>query len=358
MRNRYVVFSGVRQVDILEEVLPDTPPSGTLLVRSEYTFISAGTELANLTGQEPKVFQPGSWCAYPWRPGYAQVGRVCAVGAGAACDWAVGERVFTLGAHADYALRTAKDLVIRVPDGLDPLLAVASRMAGVAAAAIVAKPPDWFAGGWVAVCGLGMVGNLAAQCCRILGARVVGIDPLEARRRLATQCGIDRVVPAGPGAAEAVRAAIGGEAPHLVIEATGRSDVAVQAIELVADHGHVILLGSPRAPHTGDITGLLSAIHLRNLSVHGALEWSLPAAQPPGFNSALSCPIPNLTDKQRLLFAWVASGRLSIRPLISHVVKPSAVADAYRGLQQQPDAYTGVAIDWRMDDDRTQGVKP
>ncbi len=346
LTNRYAVFSALKQVDVREEVVGGTPPPGALLVRSEYTFISAGTELANLTGQEPKVFQAGSWCAYPWRPGYAQVGRVCAVGAGVS-GWAPGERVFTLGPHADYTVRTADDFVIRVPDGLDPLDAVASRMAGVAASAIVAKPPEWFARGWVAVYGLGMVGNLAAQCYRSLGARVIGIDPLESRRQLAVRCGIDQVVAAGPGAGEAVRAITGGEPPHIVIEATGRSEVAVQAVGLVGDHGHVVLLGTPRAPASGDITGLLSAIHLRNLTVHGALEWSLPATQPAGFNNATSRPVGNLADKQRLIFDWILGGRLTLHPLVSHVVKPAEIAEAYRGLMEHPDRYTGVAVDWQ-----------
>ncbi len=234
-------------------------------------------------------------------------------------------------------------MVVRVPEEIDPVDAVASRMASVAFSAIVAKPFAWFERGWVVVFGLGMVGNLAAQCYRALGARVIGIDPIESRRRLAQKCGINHVVATGPGSAEAVRAITGGTAPHIVIEATGRSDVALEAVGLVGDHGHVVLLGSPRAAHDGDITGLLSAIHLRNLTLHGALEWSLPVIQPSGFHTR---PIRNLTDKQRLIFDWIADGRLKLRPLISHVVKPADVASAYTGLMETPEIHTGVAIDW------------
>ena len=50
-----------------------------LLIETEATFISAGTELANYTGREPKVFVPNQWCTYPWRSGYANVGTVLAV---------------------------------------------------------------------------------------------------------------------------------------------------------------------------------------------------------------------------------------------------------------------------------------
>ncbi|OPZ24291.1 MAG: Alcohol dehydrogenase [Lentisphaerae bacterium ADurb.BinA184] len=345
MRNRYVLFTGVKRVEVLEETL-GAPPSGAALVRSEFTFISAGTELANLTGADPQVFRPGSWCAYPWRPGYAQVGLVEAVGEGFRAA-APGQRVFTLGGHADYARVTGQDLVLPVPDGLDPLDAVASRMAGVAAAAIVAKPPAWYERGWVAVYGLGMVGNLAAQCYRALGARVIGLDPLESRRALARTCGIAHTVAAGPGAADALDEITHGQRPHIVVDATGRGEVVLEAVARVGNHGHVILLGTPRVPLAGDLTSLLSAIHLRNLTVHGALEWSLPAAQPAGFNNPVTRPVPNLSDKQGLVFDWIRDGRLAIRPLISHVVRPDKVAEAYAGLLEQPEAYTGAAIDWQ-----------
>ena len=53
-----------------------------LLVANAFSLISAGTELANYTGKDADVFVPGSWCAYPWRSGYANVGIVRAVGSG------------------------------------------------------------------------------------------------------------------------------------------------------------------------------------------------------------------------------------------------------------------------------------
>ena len=348
MQNRYLVFSGVKQVELHEESFAG-PGLGSALIRSEYTFISAGTELANLTGSDPAVFQPGSWCAYPWRPGYAQVGRVHAVGDGFTRA-AVGDRVFTLGGHADFTVLSNADLMIPVPDGLDSLDAVASRMAGVSSAAIVAKPPAWHEHGWVVVYGLGMVGNLAAQCYRALGARVIGVDPVESRRTLAERCGIVYTVASGAGAADRIRTITDGVTPHIVVDATGSSEVILDAVTCVGNHGHVVLLGSPRAPLSGNITGLLRAIHLRNLTVHGALEWSLPASQPAGFNSEASRPIHNLTDKQNLIFDWIQDGRMIIRPLVSHVVTPTESADAYAGLIDQPQHYTGVAIKWQERD--------
>ena len=51
-----------------------------VLVQTECTFISAGTELANFTGLDPGVHVPGSWNQFPARPGYANCGRVIELG--------------------------------------------------------------------------------------------------------------------------------------------------------------------------------------------------------------------------------------------------------------------------------------
>ena len=349
MKNTIVTFTGVGKVEFQEEEIPDALPPGAILIESEYTFISAGTELANLTGREKKVFVPGSWCAYPWRPGYAQVGRVAATGDGASAT--VGERVFALCNHAAYSVclpgtDTRRDFWIRVPDALDPVTAVATRMAMVAASAPVAFVPAWHSPGWVAVLGLGAVGNLAAQCYAILGAKVIGVDPVEARRALARRCGIESVIPGGDTALEQIRAITGGERPHAVIEATGSPKVAVDAINLVREQGDVVLLGSARGDIDVNFTDILGQIHYRNLHVHGALEWSLPRSQPAGYNNPSAPTVNNLHDKVRTLFDWTVAGRLKVAPLVSHVVRARDIAQGYEGLLHHPETYTGVAVAW------------
>ena len=60
MKIREVVVTGQNQVE-LQTADIDAPVlvPGELLIDTEYTFISSGTELANYTGREPKVFQEG-----------------------------------------------------------------------------------------------------------------------------------------------------------------------------------------------------------------------------------------------------------------------------------------------------------
>ena len=175
MHIKQVVVTGQHKVELLDLTLDEGKLGPEdVLIETEATFISAGTELSVYTGLEPDVFKPGTWCCYPWRSGYANVGVVR--GAGAGVDRArVGQRVFTFGPHGSAHISSAQELIVPVPEGLSSAHAAASRMAGVAITAIhlADKRPNR----WVAVYGLGMVGNLAAQMFRITGARVIGIDP-------------------------------------------------------------------------------------------------------------------------------------------------------------------------------------
>ena len=92
MQIKQVVVTGQHQVELQTvEMAEPQLKAGELLIETEATFISAGTELANYSGREPKVFQPGQWCTYPWKSGYANVGVVRAIGANVNRA-AVGER--------------------------------------------------------------------------------------------------------------------------------------------------------------------------------------------------------------------------------------------------------------------------
>jgi NADPH:quinone reductase-like Zn-dependent oxidoreductase len=136
MQIQQVIVTGRNQVELQDVEFNDSLGPDEFLVETECTFISAGTELANYTGKEPQVFQPGSWCAYPWRSGYANVGKVTAVGENVS-RVQVGQRVFTCGAHASVIKASQHRMVIAVPEGIDPAVAATSRMAGVATTAVV-----------------------------------------------------------------------------------------------------------------------------------------------------------------------------------------------------------------------------
>ncbi len=341
MRIREVVVTGQNQVE-LQTADVDAPllAANELLIDTEYTFISSGTELANYTGREPKVFQKGTWCEYPWRSGYANVGIVREVGANVTRA-APGDRVFTYGRHASTISYSQDRLVAPVKQAMDPGVVAASRMAGVAMTAIVVAEVG--TNPWVVVFGLGLVGNLASQMFRIHGCRVIGVDPVAERRKLAQRCGVAHTVGGSAEAAQAeIREITDGDLGNITVDAVGHSGVVMQALRATADHGQIIILGSPRVRVDGNLTELLSDTHLRWITIRGALEWCVPMYPDIGDR-------PSQWSKQQTIFDWMARGELHVEPLISHRLKPERIKQAYDGLLNEPNVYTGVVLDWTSD---------
>ncbi|HUS57754.1 MAG TPA: zinc-binding dehydrogenase [Planctomycetota bacterium] len=338
MNIKQVVVSGQNQVSLQDVDLNETLGPDEFLVETECTFISAGTELANYTGKEKLVFVSGSWCAYPWRSGYSNVGIVRKIGANVT-KVRPGQRVFTFGPHASFTRAHQGAMVCEVPAGIDPVLAAASRIAAVAMTAPLVA--EIAVNSSVAVFGLGMVGNIAAQAFKVMGCRVIGVEPNASRRRLAEKCGIERTV---GGTTQEVHQAIkemtGGTMASITVEAAGHSAVALEALQATATFGQLILLGSPRVPVQGNLTDMLSDVHLRWVTVRGALEWCLPTY--PAVGSKYS-----LYGKQQTIFDWMQRGLLKLEPQVSHRLKPAQIKEAYDGLLNKPDVYTGVVLDWR-----------
>ena len=338
MKFREVVVTGQNQVELQINEFDDAIQSpNEILIDTEYTFISSGTELANYTGKEPKVFQKGTWCTYPWRSGYANVGIVRDVGANVTRT-VPGDRVFTYGRHASIIRYSEERLIAPVRETIDPGVVAASRMAGVAMTAIIVT--DIGANPRVIVFGLGLVGNLASQMFQIYGCRVIGVDPVEERRKLAERCGITHTV---GGNADEVQTEIqditNGELGNITVDAVGHSSVVMQALRATASHGQLVILGSPRVSVTGDLTELLSDTHLRWITIRGALEWCVPMYPDTGNHTSQH-------SKQQTIFDWMARGQLQVEPLISHRLKPEQIKQAYDGLLNEPDIYTGVVLDW------------
>lgn len=337
MKIKQVIVTGQNQVELQTAEIDDKNLGpNDFLIETECTFISAGTELANYTGKEPKVFQPGSWCSYPWKSGYANVGIVHAIGDNVSRT-KPGDRVFTYGNHASAVRYNESRLVISVPQSIELSIAAASRMAGVGTTAVIVGEIQNDL--WVVIFGLGMVGNMAAQAFGIRGCRVIGVDPVAARRKLAEKCGISCTVGGDPETAhKAIEEITEGKMGNITVDAVGHSSVVLQALKATADYGQLIILGSPRVAVHGNLTELLSDVHLRWITIRGALEWCLPM---------YSEDEESQFSKQQMIFDWIQRGELKIEPLISHKLKPEQIKDAYEGLLNEPETYTGVVLDWQ-----------
>jgi 2-desacetyl-2-hydroxyethyl bacteriochlorophyllide A dehydrogenase len=347
----YAVFSDQYQAELQQETIDfDTVPPYGVILEAETTVISAGTELAIYSATAPGVRTPGSWNAYPWRPGYGLVGRVLATGT-AVDRVQTGDRVFCFGKHAShqiYNMSSSKPMVAiyKIPEDLSATYLAMLRMALVAVHAPMLT--TYRPGETIAVFGLGVVGNLAAQLYRHAGLQVIGLDPVKQRCDAAREAGLDWVLDVPPEQQiEAIHDLTGGRGADVTVEAVGHSAVVQNCVTACADKGQVILLGSPRVPYEGNLTQAFRDIHMRWLTMRGALEWRLPPYT--GFG------IPESVEGnlQRLL-TILQAGHLNLDAVISHIVSPQDLSKAYDGLLNHKEDYLGVIVDWRSEH---QGVE-
>ena len=336
MINHSFIFSAPWKVELEEQPFSDQVQPHELLVEKLYTLVSAGTELACLSGNE-------HWFHMPSVPGYSAVSRVLQVGA-TVSDFKRGDIVFHYGKHSRYEILSHDELIVPVPAGI-PLSGVPfARLATIAMTSLRTSTIEL--GDAVAVTGLGLVGNLAAQLAGLQGATVIGIDLIDNRLELANACGIDLTINSNErSAGELVHAMTNGHGVSTLIEATGVPESVEKHISLIAPYGELILLGSPRGEHHSNVTELLNYVHLVDrgcITLKGAHEWKYPL-KPNSFVKH------SLQRNSNIALELIRSEKLVIGPLISHVLHPLHDAQrAYEGLRNDKQHYFGVVFDWTL----------
>lgn len=329
--NKKIVFQDTETVICTEADTPTISTAEDILIQTSASIVSAGTELSIWAGLE-------SWAPLPNTPGYGSVGKVLEVGK--AVDTVVpGDLIFTHGPHQKFAL--AKNYAQKVPQGLDPKVAVLTRMAAVSITAVLVS--DRKIGDTVAVCGLGLVGNLAAQLFALSGCKVVGIDVSPARLAILQKCGVETVLDARTDVRGELENLTGGRGLHAFVDATGLPGVVESSIGAIAPGGECILLGTPRGEVAGDLVPLFRSIHLadRNIQFKGAHEWRFPR-----YRSQTKDSQTSIEQNNEKLLGLLAEGKLVSSPLLTHVLSPKEVPAAYQALRDRDENYLGVVFDW------------
>lgn len=334
IRAKQVVFIKPNVVMLEDFDFDPTPKDGEIVIRTLSSIISSGTELACLAGS-------ANWAPFPFRPGYGAVGEVIAVG-NAVKDIKVGDIILTYSNHASHA--KARILAVKVPEGLSPEHAVFARMANVAITAV--RVSNCELGDNVAVIGLGLVGNFAAQLFQISGCRVIGIDRIPKRLEIARTCGIEKLINSSVAdPVQIVREWTEGKGCEVVVDATGNPQASVMAANLAGKNGEVILLGSyfGRKLET-NVTELLERLHLWEhgcVTYKGAHEWRYPIKEDPqGFFKH------SIERNTKINLRLIAEGKLKVESLLTHKLKPEQCAEAYEGLKDRPEEFVGVVFDW------------
>jgi (R,R)-butanediol dehydrogenase/meso-butanediol dehydrogenase/diacetyl reductase len=111
----------------------------------------------------------------------------------------------------------------------------------------------------VAIVGAGPVGLMALQAAAIAGAKqVISIEPAEARKSLAKQCGATAVIdPANSDPVEEIHALTGGEGADVVVECAGLERTGMLAGRLASRTGRIVVMGVFEEPALLDYTDLV-----------------------------------------------------------------------------------------------------
>lgn len=265
MSDRVLIVEEPGRPVIREEPVAGPLPDGHLRITTEYSGLSAGTELAAVKGTTPfatstwdaelGLFRPGTAAGYPIeRLGYMEVGTIAE---SRAAGFATGTRVaMTYGHRTGYRADPRVDRVVPLPDDLDPVLGVYVAHAGPicangllhAAADLhgeVRTLGDGVRGRRVVVIGAGMVGLLTALFARHHGAAsVVVVDPTPERRAIAGRLGLETLDPDADDVALLLktrwRHAAADHGADVVFQCRGRSESLASALRMLRPQGSVI----------------------------------------------------------------------------------------------------------------------
>ena len=331
MQAKGLFFPNKMQVEVEDFDLPKTLQPKQILVENLFGLISPGTELAMFTQTHVGFSRPGfGYASYPFRPGYATVGRTIDVGT-EVVDLQVGDVVFTRTRHASHAVLSRWE---KVTDTTTIKRVPFVSMAQVALTSV--RLSSIRLGQTVAVFGQGLVGNLTAQLMRCAGARqVIGIDLISNRLAISAQCGIDtQINSAQTEVTDRIKHLTGDTGCEIVVEATGAPQVALQALKAAAQLGEVILLGSPRGNAEID---LYFDLHRTGVSLIGA-------------HASRQTDVAQYgeVDPQRLMLEFIDSDRLQVSPLLTHTLPATRAEEAFLGLLNQKEDYLGVLLDLQV----------
>jgi predicted dehydrogenase/threonine dehydrogenase-like Zn-dependent dehydrogenase len=266
------------ELAVLDVPAPACRPGG-VLVQSLFSLISTGTEMMKVS--EAKMSMVGKARARPdqvrkvldtvaqqgaletykkvmnrldsYTPlGYSLCGVVTEVGKGAE-EFRVGQLVAAAGneyaLHAEYNW-VPVNLCAAVPRGVSPEHAAFSTVGAIAMHGV--RRAETQLGDTACVIGLGLIGQLVVRLLVASGVRVIGLDVLEERCRLAEQAGAALcAAPTDEGMA-AIQASLdeitaGRGADHIFLAAGGSSNAPVEtAARLARDRARVVDIGKTR----------------------------------------------------------------------------------------------------------------
>ena len=320
----------------LERLALTQPQASQLLIKTECSAISPGTESLIFQGRFPAQQKQDAIISslqggfdYPFRYGYALAGEVIAVGDQTNADW-LQRKVFAFHPHQDYALVSDQDCQL-LPDDIDPLSAVLLPSVESALNFVMDAAPR--IGEHVLIFGQGVLGLLTtALLADYPLSSLVTIDPQDYRRMHSITLGASRTIDPESTALEDLQTSLP-DGFDLTFELSGKPQGLNKAIELTGFSGR-ILIGSwyGNSQQQIDLGGSFHRKRIRLLS------------------SQVSTIDPLLSGRwdkaRRIALAWDMIRKLQPQQLISHRYPIQQCQQAFEQVSQYKDNVLQVVFEY------------
>ncbi len=331
MERKLVIFTEPGKAELQHRTLAPVTED-QVLVRTDYTVVSGGTERAYLLGMNNTAQR------FPTSIGYCGIGHVLETGP-LVTDLAPGDRVLIYhGLHATHALVKRSRLTKVTDETLDSLDAVFTVIASMGLGGV--RKLELELGETAMVIGLGLLGLFSMQFCRLSGANpVIAVDLNPERRELALKLGADYALdPTSPDFKETVMALTDGKGIHGCVEVTGASSAMQLALNCAARQGRISLLGCTR--NSDSAVDYYAQVHKPGVKLIGAHNMVRPQV-----DSYPHCWTHH--DDCKAILNLMSAGRLQVAPIRSRVVSADTAPEIYQQLINDKNFPQGTVFDWR-----------
>ena len=316
MKRKQIIFTAPRTAELLETDVPVLSDKG-VLVKTEYTVVSGGTERANILGL------PNVPAGFPKQLGYCGIGYVLEIGKNVK-SVSVGDRVLVYhSVHSNLNVREENEITKVENVGIPSLEAAFTVIASMGLGGV--RKLELELGESAMVMGLGLLGMFSVQFLRASGANpLIAADLNPERRKMALELGADYAFdPSEPDFVEKVKAVTKGKGVNAIVEVTGVSKAMKQALECASWMGRISLLGCTRVSDCN--VDYYSQVHRPGIKLIGAHNFVRPKYEsyPHHWTHHDDC---------RAILDMIERGRIKVAPMIGRVVSPENCPEIFTQL--------------------------
>jgi threonine dehydrogenase-like Zn-dependent dehydrogenase len=336
MEIRKAVLYGKLDLRIETGSIPDDPEPDQVLVETEISALSTGTDLGNYLGDSTYV--PGA-PDYPRWLGYSNAGIIRRIGSRVS-QFTVGDRVFSTQPHQSAFITHENDLLIRIPKAVSSEQASMACLTELGLAAL--RQARYETGENIVVIGLGVIGLATIGLSRAIGANVLGVANSDVRARAALTMGaLDCLSSNGRDLVSSMKSVFNGAEADLVVLTSNSWESYFLALDMVRHAGRISILGFPGRGEPIPQRNPLDPrpFYSKQVTLLGA-----------GWSPMIECGAQyvrfNFRRNLEYILDLIATRRLNLEPLISHRIPYQNMHLAYELASQHSKELIAAVFQW------------